>query len=130
MKFLLFTLFFVFSTTSALAQSCQQTLKGSWTHQVGGTWEFDGGNKAKIVLNSTNFGPRALQITELQLSGCTDTSLSYKIVRAALINTVDADMAYDKTPQNSEGPWDKSFNQPYSLSGNSLKLGNYSYERK
>lgn len=117
------------STTSpGTAQGCT-ALAGSWTHSVGGTWAFSG-SKAVLTLNSINYGPRAQQITELALSSCASGSLQYKIVRAALINTVDPSFAYDKKPGAAGVDWNKSYNQPYTLSGRSVTIGNYSYAKQ
>lgn len=105
-------------------------LQGTWRHPVAGTWTFQG-NRASSMINSTNYGAAARQITELSISSCANGTLTYKIVRAALINTVDPSMAYDKTPANSpnRGNWSQIHNQAYSISGNSLKFGNYTYSR-
>jgi len=107
---------------------CLNRLSGAWEHPVGGTWEFEG-NKARMVLNSTNYGSAAKQITELSLFTCDGNTMKYKIVRAALINTVDPSMAYDKTPANTPNlqNWSKTHTQAYSISGNALKFGNYTY---
>lgn len=121
------------SGTSTL--TCFNNLLGTWYHSVGGTWTFSvtgGVNKAKLELNSLNYGPAAKQITELSVSACTSTSLTYTITRAALINTIDPSFAYEKTPANAPGEvdWSKVYNQPYSLSGSGLQFGNYTYAKQ
>lgn len=107
-------------------------LAGKWTHPVGGTWTFAGKN-ATMVLNSTNYGPRAQQITVLNLSSCSKGTMTYKITRAALINTVEPQYAYDKTPANAPqqaDKWNKVHNQAYALNGSSLQFGNYTYTKQ
>lgn len=113
------------------ASSCLTELSGTWRHPTGGAWTFDGGNRSTIVLDSINYGSAAQQITELSLISCGGGSMSYKIVRAALINTVDPSMAYDKTPANAPTApnWSKTYNQPYSIVGNTLKVGNFNYTK-
>lgn len=110
---------------------CLGRLAGTWSHAVGGTWTFSG-NQATLVLNSTNYGPRAQQITVLALSSCDNDTMTYKIVRAALINTVDPSFAYDKTPANAPNApnWSKVNSQGYSISGNGLRFGNYTYAKR
>ncbi|HCC53363.1 MAG TPA: hypothetical protein DEQ20_00290 [Desulfobulbaceae bacterium] len=117
--------------SAAGGAACFSQLSGSWKHPVGGTWSFNGSN-ARLVLNSTNYGSAAQQITELAISSCDNNTMTYKIVRAALINTVDPSMAYDKTPANapSTPQWSKTHQQAYAISGGSLKFGNYTYGRR
>jgi hypothetical protein len=111
---------------------CFKTLSGTWQHPVGGTWKFEGGNRGTLVLDSTNYGAAAQQITELSFTSCDSTVMHYKIVRAALINTVDPDMAYDKTPENAPTAyrWSKVYTQAYSMVSGELALGNYTYRKQ
>lgn len=108
------------------------SLSGKWTHSVGGTWTFSE-NQATLVTNSLNYGAAAQQITVLNLSSCNNGTMTYKIGRAALINTVDPRYAYDKTPANAPqeaAKWSQVHNQAYSISGNGLKFGNYTYTKR
>lgn len=114
------------------ALSCFNALIGTWTNSiVGGTWTFTAPNRAKIVLDALNYGDMAQQITEMTLTSCTSTSMSYKITRAALVNSVDPSFAYDKTASNDPGAydWSKINTQPYTVSGNSFNTGGYTYTR-
>jgi hypothetical protein len=107
-------------------------LAGKWTNPVGGTWTFAGRN-ATMVLNSTNYGPRAQQITVLNLSSCSKGTMTYKITRAAMINTIEPQYAYDKTPENAPqqaDKWNKVHTQAYVLAGTSLQFGNFTYTRQ
>ncbi len=112
--------------------SCFDKLAGEWSDGQG-TWTFSG-HDVKLVLNSTNYGPDAQQITELELSSCDGHRLHYKITRAALRNTVDPDFAYDKNPRNAPeeaARWNKVYEQPYAIiGGDSLNLGTSTYTRK
>lgn len=111
------------------AQGCA-ALAGTWTSTDKGTWVFSG-SKAVLTLDSINYGPRAQQITELALSSCTSSVLQYKIVRAALVNTVDPSFAYDHKPGSTNAvDWNKSYSQPYTLSGTRLTIATDSYTRR
>ena len=115
----------------AASGSCLAKLTGSWTHPVGGTWNFFG-NKGKLIVNSSNYGPRAQQITDLEVSSCENDTMTYKIVRAQLKNTADPGTAYDKTPDNTPTlpTWRKVHTQPYSISANGLKFGDHTYAKR
>lgn len=115
----------------AASGACLAKLTGSWTHPVGGTWNFFS-NKGKLIVNSNNYGPRAQQITDLEVSSCENDTMTYKIVRAQLKNTVDPGTAYDKTPENSPTlpTWRKVHTQPYSISANGLKFGDHTYVKR
>ncbi len=119
------------ATSPAASQDCVGKLAGSWTHATGGTWTFSG-KQGTLVVNSTNYGPKAQQITVLALSSCDADTMTYKIVRAALVNTVDASFQYDRTPANAPGlpNWVKVYTQPYAISVNGLKFGNFTYSRR
>lgn len=116
------------TTPPGSAQGCA-TLAGTWTSPQSGTWVFSG-SKAVLTLDSINYGPRAQQITELALSSCASSVLQYKIVRAALINTVDPSFAYDKKPGSAGVDWNKSYSQPYTLSGSRLTIVNDIYTKQ
>jgi len=117
------------STTSpGSAQGCA-ALAGTWTSPQSGTWVFSG-SKAVLTLDSLNYGPRAQQITELALSSCASSVLQYKIVRAALINTVDPTYAYDAKPGTPGVDWNKNYSQPYTLNGNRLTIVNDVYTKR
>lgn len=123
------------TTGGSSSLECFNSLLGSWYHSVGGTWTFSvegNTNKAKLILNSLNYGPAAQQITELAVSSCAGSSMSYKITRAALINTIDPSYAYDKTPENAPSAydWSKVYSQSYTLSGYILAFGNYTYTKQ
>ena len=117
--------------TGGSAMACFNSLLGTWSHPVAGTWTFDGTNHAKSVIPSTNYGSAAQQITELSVSSCANNTMTYTIVRAALVNTVDPSFAYDKTPSNSPTAfdWSKVYTQGYSISGSGLAFGNYTYTK-
>lgn len=107
---------------------CLDLLQGSWSHDTGGTWTFSG-SQATLVMRSTNQGGSARQTTVLAVSSCEGGTLRYRIVRAALES---AGYNYDKTEDNDNPPtvnWAKVYTQAYSLSGNSLQLGNFTYSR-
>ena len=110
---------------------CFGNLAGAWTHSVGGTWTF-AGNQATQVVNSGNYGSRAQQIQVVSVSSCENGSMTYKVVRLALANTDDPGQAYDKTPANAPAlsTWAKVNTQPYSISANGLKFGNYTYVKR
>lgn len=111
------------------AQGCAP-LAGTWASTDKGTWVFSG-SKAVLTLNSINYGPRAQQITELALSSCAASVLQYKIVRAALVNTVDPSFAYDHKPGSTNAvDWNKSYSQPYTLSGTRLIIATDSYTKR
>ncbi|MBF0328860.1 MAG: ankyrin repeat domain-containing protein [Nitrospirae bacterium] len=119
------------SGESNTQSDCLNRLSGAWEHPVGGRWEFQD-NKARMVLNARNYGSAAKQITEMAIFACEGSTMKYKLVRAALINTVDPSMAYDKTPANTPNlpKWSKTHTQAYSISGNALKFGNYTYMKQ
>jgi hypothetical protein len=108
--------------TTAQAADCGD-LEGSWSNPVGGTWTFSSGS-GKLVVNSTNYGSRAQQITELKISSCSDGVLKYIIERAAMTNTDDPEYTYDKVPPAKE------YSQPYSLGSGELKIGNFTYMKQ
>lgn len=111
------------------AQGCA-ALAGTWASTQKGTWVFSG-SKAVLTLDSINYGPRAQQITELALSSCASSVLQYKIVRAALVNTVDPSFAYDHKPGSTNAvDWNKSYSQPYTLSGTRLTIATDSYTKR
>lgn len=120
------------SGTGSSSLPCFATLQGVWTNNiVGGTWTFTAPNHAKVVLDALNYGSAAQQITEMDLTSCTSTSMSYKLTRAALVNTVDPSYAYDKSARTAPSAydWNKLYTQAYTVSGNSLNLGNYTYTK-
>jgi hypothetical protein len=110
------------------AVSCLDALQGTWSHDVGGEWTFSG-STGTLVLRSTNQGGTARQTTVMEISSCDGGTLRYRLVRAAMESAYGS---YDKTEDNDQPPtvnWSKVYNQAYSLSGDSLRLGNYTYER-
>lgn len=121
------TIFF----TQAANADCFADLSGSWQHPVGGTWSFNSG-KAKIIVNSENYGPSAKQITELKVNSCDNDQLTYNITRAALENAIDPSFTYDKNRESTPDAfdWSKDYLQPYDISGQSIKIGNYTYTKQ
>ena len=121
------TIFFVQSANA----DCFSNLSGSWEHPIGGTWIFDS-QKAKVVVNSENYGPAAKQITEFKVTSCDNNQLNYKITRAALENAVNPSFTYDKNSQSTPDAfdWSKDYLQPYEISGRSIKIGNYTYTKQ
>ncbi|MFG6412321.1 MORN repeat-containing protein [Roseateles sp. DC23W] len=115
-------------TPPAKVASCLDELQGTWSHDTGGSWTFDGA-RATLVQRSVNQGGSARQTTVLAISSCDGGTLRYRIVRA----TLQSDgYNYDKTEANDRPPtinWAKVYTQPYSLSGSGLKLGNFTYGR-
>ncbi len=126
------TAMLVLSTTSAYASACFDKLTGSWEHPIGGTWIFANGKKAELTVNSTNYGPAAQQITEFAVASCENNTMTYKIVRGALVNTVDPSFAYDKTQARTPAAfnWAKEYQQPYEISGRTFKFGNFTYTKQ
>ena len=120
----------IFFAQSANAD-CFSDLSGSWQHPIGGTWSFNS-QKAKIVVNSENYGPAAKQITELKVTSCDSNQLNYKITRAALENAVDPSFTYDKNKDSTPDAfnWSKDYLQPYKISGQSIEIGNYTYTKQ
>jgi hypothetical protein len=112
--------------------ACFNALVGAWSHPVGGTWSFTAPNRAKLVTPSLNYGAAAQQITELSVSSCANGTMTYTIVRAALVNTVDPSFAYDKTPANAASAfdWGKVYTQGYTIAGAGLVFGNYTYAKQ
>lgn len=110
---------------------CVAKLAGTWVHATGGTWTFSG-KQGTLVVNSSSYGPKAQQITVLSVSSCDTDTMTYKIVRTALINTADASFQYDRTPASAPNlpNWVKVYTQPYAISVNGLKFGNYTYARR
>ena len=135
MKRYISILCFTAVTTGFFSQTanadCFSEISGSWQHPIGGTWVFSSG-KAKIIVNSENYGPLAKQITELKVNACDNDKLSYKITRAALENAVDPSFTYDKNRESTPDAfdWSKDYVQPYSISGRSIKIGNYTYTKQ
>lgn len=116
------------TTAPGSAQGCA-ALEGTWTSSNVGTWVFSG-SKGVLTLDSINYGRAAQQITELALSSCANSTLQYKIVRAALINTIDPSFAYDKRPGDAGVDWSRSYSQAYTLSGSRLTIANDSYVKR
>ncbi len=118
-------------TASSGTTDCVAKLAGTWVHATGGTWTFSG-KQGTLVVNSSSYGPKAQQITVLSLSSCDGDSLTYKIVRTALVNTADASFQYDRTPASAPTlpNWVKVYTQPYAISVNGLKFGNYTYAKR
>jgi multidrug efflux pump subunit AcrA (membrane-fusion protein) len=113
------------------ASPCLGKLAGSWSHAVGGTWTFSG-NQGTQLVESGNYGARAQQITVMSLSSCENDTMTYKVVRLALVNTDDPAQAYDKTPANAPAlsSWAKVNTQRYAISGAGLRFGNYTYAKR
>ena len=109
-------------SANAYAGDCP-ALQGTWSNPVGGTWSFGQGS-GKLVLNSSNFGSRAQQITELDIVSCDGGNLTFIVTRAKMVNTDDPEYAYDKAPPKKES------STPYSLSGDELKIGNFTYVKR
>lgn len=110
---------------------CVAKLAGAWVHATGGTWTFSG-KQGTLVVNSSSYGPKAQQITVLSLSSCDADTMTYKIVRTALVNTADASFQYDRTPASAPNlpNWVKDYTQPYAISVNGLKFGNFIYAKR
>jgi len=117
--------------TQVAASPCLGKLAGSWSHTVGGTWTFSG-NQGTQVVESGNYGARAQQITVMSVSSCENDTMTYKVVRLALVNTDDPAQAYDKTPANTPAlsSWAKVNTQRYAISGAGLRFGNYTYAKR
>lgn len=111
--------------------NCVAKLAGTWVHATGGTWTFSG-KQGTLVVNSGSYGPKAQQITVLSLSSCDADTMTYKIVRTALVNTADASFQYDRTPASAPNlpNWVKVYTQPYAISVNGLKFGNFTYAKR
>jgi hypothetical protein len=110
---------------------CMSDVSGKWEHPIGGTWTISGSTMT-LELNSENYGPRAKQITVLKLSSCEGGMMTYRIIRAALINTIDPTFAYEKTRESTPDAfdWSKEYKQPFELSRQTLKYGNYTYTKQ
>lgn len=115
----------------ATGTDCIARLAGTWVHATGGTWNFSG-KQGTLTVNAASYGPKAQQITVLSLSSCDAETLTYKIVRTALVNTADASFQYDRTPASAPNlpNWVKVYTQPYAISVNGLKFGNYTYAKR
>lgn len=113
------------------AAPCFGRLSGTWSHPVGGTWTF-ADNQITRVVESSNHGPRARQITVMNVSSCENGTMSYRIVRLALVDTDNPSQAYDKTEVNSPtlSVWAKVNSQRYAISSAGLRFGKYTYARQ
>lgn len=113
------------------ASPCLGRLAGVWSHPAGGTWTFKG-NQGTRVVESRDHGPKARQITVMNVYSCEKGTITYKYVRFALTNPDDAGLAYDKTEANAPNLaiWAKVNTQRYSISGDGLRLGNYTYAKR
>jgi hypothetical protein len=110
---------------------CFGRLSGTWSHPVGGTWTF-AGNQGTRVVESNEYGSRARQITVINVSSCVNDTMTYKVVRLALMNPDDPGKAYDRTEANSPdlSIWAKANAQHFSISGSGLRLGGYTYAKR
>jgi hypothetical protein len=113
------------------ASPCLGKLSGAWAHAVGGTWTF-AGSQGTLVVNSSNYGASAQQITVMNVSSCENDTVTYKVVRLALVNTDDPKLAYDKTPANEPAlsTWAKVNTQRYTITAGGLRFGNYTFARR
>jgi hypothetical protein len=115
--------------TGGTGGDCFSKLSGMWAGTVEGarvTWTFTG-HTGKLVEDSSNYGPRAQQISEMNISSCENNTLKYKFTRAALVNTVDPSWAYDKTEATNIPAtinWQKVYEQSYQISGQTLTSAN------
>jgi hypothetical protein len=121
----------VTQSADAAGSSCLGRLSGTWTHPVGGTWTF-AGNQGTRVAESAKFGAKARQITTMIVSGCESDTMTYRIVRFALVNTDDPGQAYDRTEASAPtlSFWRKANTVRYAVSGAGLRIGNYTYEKR
>lgn len=113
------------------ASPCLGRLSGKWSHPVGGTWTF-AGNQGTRVVESSEYGSRARQITVINVSSCDNDTMTYKVVRLALINPDDPGMAYDRTEANipNLSIWAKANAQRFAISGAGLRFGGYTYAKR
>jgi pSer/pThr/pTyr-binding forkhead associated (FHA) protein len=113
------------------ASPCLAKLSGAWSHAVGGTWTF-AGSQGTLAVNSSNYGASAQQITAINVSSCENDTVTYKVVRLALVNTDDPKLAYDKTPANEPAlsTWAKVNTQRYTITASGLRLGNYTFAKR
>ena len=113
------------------ALPCLARLSGVWSHPAGGTWTFKG-NQGTRVVESKEFGSKALQTTVMNVYACERDTMTYKYVRFALTDTDDPGQAYDKTEANAPSLtiWAKVNTQRYSISRAGLRLGNYTYTKR
>ena len=113
------------------ALPCLGKLAGTWSHPVGGTWTF-AGNQGTRVVESGSHGPKARQITVINMYSCGKDTVTYKVVRLALVNPDDPGHAYDRTAANTPNLsiWAKLDNQRYAISNAGLRLGSYTYAKR
>ena len=113
------------------ALPCLGKLAGTWSHPVGGTWTF-AGNQGTRVVESGNHGPKARQITVINMYSCAKDTVTYKVVRLALVNPDDPGHAYDRTAANTPNLsiWAKLDTQRYAISNAGLRFGSYTYARR
>ncbi|MBI3372011.1 MAG: FHA domain-containing protein [Betaproteobacteria bacterium] len=113
------------------AAPCLGRLSGTWSHPLGGTLSFANNHVTRDV-ESRNYGASARQITVMNVSSCENETMTYKIVRLALIDTDNPGQAYDKTEANSPklSVWAKVNTQRYAISDAGLRFGKYTYARR
>ena len=113
------------------AMPCLGKIAGTWVHAVGGTWTFAGAQGTQVV-ESSNYGARAQQIMVVNVSSCENDTMLYKVVRMAMVNTDDPAQAYDRTPANAPtlSTWSRVVNQRYTITGNGMRLGNYTFAKR
>lgn len=110
---------------------CLGKIAGTWVHAVGGTWTFAGAQGTQVV-ESSNYGARAQQIMVVNVSSCENDTMLYKVVRMAMVNTDDPAQAYDRTPANAPtlSTWSRVVTQRYTITGNGMRLGNYTFAKR
>jgi pSer/pThr/pTyr-binding forkhead associated (FHA) protein len=120
-------------TQSAHSMSaCIGRLAGTWSHPAGGTWTF-AGNQGTRAAAAPKHGPKARQITVMNISSCGNDTLTYKFARLALVDTDDPGQAYDRTEANTPNLaiWAaKPGTLRYSISKAGLRIGNYTYAKR
>jgi hypothetical protein len=120
-------------TQSAHSMSaCIGRLAGTWSHPAGGTWSFAGTQGTRVAA-SAKHGPKARQITVMNVSSCGNDTLSYKFARLALVDTDDPAQAYDRTEANTPNLaiWAaKPGTLRYTISKAGLRIGNYTYAKR
>jgi hypothetical protein len=121
------------TTTPGTTAGCS-ALQGTWTHATKGTWVFSG-SSGKLVINSLNYGPQAVQTTEVALTSCASGTMQYKFMRLKLENTVDPTIAYNVTPGSSgelaaKVDWNKVYSSRYTISATQLTIEGDTYTKK
>ncbi len=113
------------------ALPCLKPLSGVWSNPAGGTWTF-AGNQGTRVIESREHGPKASQITVINVYACDRGTMTYKLVRSALTNTDLPGQAYDRTEANTPNlsMWAKINSQRYSIGSEGLRFGKYTYARR